>query len=102
MSSTNDFIAELVRAANEVEKLSLSERIRLIGRGMTTIRQLRPPRTDKEARRMDDVDRLETRSIQAATSCNDETRNRLIEIAAMIRDLHIVLDTGTEIEIDQK
>ncbi|KAB1086375.1 hypothetical protein F4V91_07990 [Neorhizobium galegae] len=98
MSTLPDFIAELVRAANEVEKLSLSERIRLIDRGITTIRRLRPPRTDKEARWMDDVDRLETRSIQAATSCDDDTRDRLIEIAAMMRDRHIVMDMGTEIQ----
>ena len=41
MSSTTDFIAELVRAANEVEKLDAYEKVRLLDRAVTTIRDMR-------------------------------------------------------------
>ena len=41
MSTTNDFIAELVRAANEVEKLGSYEMARLLERSVITIRDLR-------------------------------------------------------------
>jgi hypothetical protein len=41
MSSTADFIAELIRAANEVEKLTPYELSRLLDRSVDTIRDMR-------------------------------------------------------------
>ncbi|CAN7623559.1 hypothetical protein [Neorhizobium sp. LjRoot104] len=41
MTPTNEFIAELVRAANEVEKLRGEEARRLLNRAITTIRDMR-------------------------------------------------------------
>ncbi|MBB3452750.1 hypothetical protein FHT86_001006 [Rhizobium sp. BK313] len=41
MTKTTDFIAELVRAANEVEKLGPSEKRRLLERGLSMARALR-------------------------------------------------------------
>lgn len=100
MSLVSEFLRELIRSANDVEKFKPLERIQLIDRGISTIRQLRPPRSHKEIRRMDDIDRLESRAIRAATSCDDDARDRLLEIAAMIRDLHIVLEPKNAIQIE--
>jgi hypothetical protein len=41
LSSTTDFIAELVRAANEVEMLRGEEARHLLNRAITTIRDMR-------------------------------------------------------------
>ncbi|HEV7437273.1 MAG TPA: hypothetical protein VGO22_20770 [Pseudorhizobium sp.] len=41
MSSTTDFISELVRAANEAEKLQAYETRRLLERAVATIRAMR-------------------------------------------------------------
>jgi hypothetical protein len=102
MSGVNEFLVELIRAANGVENVRLKERLRLVEEGITTIRRLQPPRTDKQIRRMDGVDRLHTRAIQAVTSCDDDSRDLLLEIAGTIRDLHIVLDTKTDVTFTEK
>lgn len=102
MSTTTDFIAELVRAANKVEKLTDYERRRLFERAVTTIKDLRETIGIPSAQ--DDADRIvglqvlvAARGIQAKEP--SEVREALLTAAGMIRDLHIVLDTGTEIEI---
>ena len=41
MSATTDFIAELVRAANEVAKLTGLEKQRLLVRAVATVREMR-------------------------------------------------------------
>ncbi|WP_281978559.1 hypothetical protein [Pseudorhizobium flavum] len=41
MSTTTDFIAELIRAANEIDALTPSERVRLIERAAATIQAQR-------------------------------------------------------------
>ncbi|CCF21869.1 conserved protein of unknown function [Pseudorhizobium banfieldiae] len=41
MSAVTEFVVELVRAANEVEKLGSFERRRLFERAVTTIRDMR-------------------------------------------------------------
>jgi hypothetical protein len=41
LNSTTDFIAELVRAANEIEKLDPTEARRLLNRAVNTIRYMR-------------------------------------------------------------
>ncbi len=102
MSSTTDFIAELVRAANEVDRLSGYERGRLFERSVTTIRAMREtigiPSAQADADKMVD---LQVMVAIRGTRAKDpsEVREALLTAAGMIRDLHIVLDTGTEIEI---
>jgi hypothetical protein len=44
MSSSTDFIAELARAASEVEKLGAYEMAHLLERSMLTIREMRATR----------------------------------------------------------
>ena len=101
MSSIHDFITELVRAANEVDRVSDFEARRLLGRAVTTIRDMREQigitglGTAKDA-----VIALQTTTIAIglAKRKRAEIRTALLDAAAMIRDLHIVLDTRTEIQ----
>ncbi|WP_105436436.1 hypothetical protein [Neorhizobium tomejilense] len=105
MSSTNDFIAELVRAANEVEKLHAEEARQLLNRAITTIRDMREtigiPGGHTAA---DAVIDLQTTAVALGLGNRspDQVKAALLDAAGIIRDLHIVLDTGTEIQIDQR
>lgn len=100
MSTATDFISELVRAANEVKKMSDYERQRLFERAVTTIKDMRETISIPSAQ--DDADRMvglqvlvAARGIQAKEP--SEVRDALLTAAGMIRDLYIVLDTGTEV-----
>ncbi|KKX25327.1 hypothetical protein [Rhizobium sp. LC145] len=102
MSSVNDFVSELVRAANVVEKLREDEKGRLLARAVRTIRDLRievgiPTNVSiKDAA----IELLEAYArIKDGTADAHEVRTALLDAAGMIRDLHIVRDTGTEIQI---
>jgi predicted dinucleotide-utilizing enzyme len=100
MSSITDFIVELVRAANEVGCLNDQEKKRLLERSVTVIRDMRETIGFPEARA--DADRIYDIQNQVAamgigSSLLDEVRDCLVLSATMIRDLHIVLDTNTEV-----
>jgi hypothetical protein len=105
LSSTTDFIAELVRAANEVEKLIEFERHRLLERAVATIRDMREtigiPSAQVQADKIIDL-QVMVAAIGAEAKTSQEVRAAILASAAMIRDLHIVLDTRTEIQIEQK
>jgi hypothetical protein len=102
LSSTTDFIAELVRAANQAEKLGTYERYRLFERAVTTIRAMREtigiPSAQADADTIVELQvMVAARGVRAKEPV--EVRDALLTAAGMIRDLHIVIDTGTEIEI---
>lgn len=105
MSSTTDFISELVRAANEVEKLTASEKNRLLDRSVMVIRELRE-RIGKPTTRTRADAVVELQIVAAAVPfgrrTDEQVKAFLLQAATMIRDLHIVLDTGTEIQIALK
>jgi hypothetical protein len=103
MSATTDFIAELVRAANEVHKLSYFEKRRLLERAITTIHDLRSqvhrwPTSDVH----DAVFGLQMAAIapEPGDRNNEAAKAALLDAAAMIRNLHIVLETKTENRTD--
>ena len=103
MSSTTDFISELVRAANEVEKLHGEEARRLLNRAITIIRDMREtidiPGGHTAA---DAVIDLQTTAVALGLGNRspDQVKAALLDAAGIIRDLHIVLDTGTEIQMN--
>lgn len=102
MSAVTEFVVELVRAANEVEKLGNFERQRLFERAVTTIRDMREtigiPSLQADADKIVDLQvMVAARGVQATSL--QEGREALLTAAGMIRDLHIILDTGTEIEV---
>ncbi len=93
MSLTTHFIAELVRAANQVDNLKAIEKRRLLERAVITIREMRdevgipPSRTAGDA-----VVDLQTTAAAIERCTDDHVRAALLDAADMIRTLHIILD----------
>lgn len=94
MNPIPDFISELVRAANEIARLSEFERARLLDRAYTIIRDLRHrTRTGPTDFNRDPLVNIMTMSLSVVMFSNDEVKRELLSAAAMIRALKIVLDT---------
>jgi hypothetical protein len=99
MSQTNSFVQELVRAANEIAKVTDQERQRLLERAALTIRDLRD-----EIQRwpspnvVDAVEGLEqaAASLREGSASDEQSQAALLDAAEMIRDLLAVRHTGTE------
>ncbi|AYM60561.1 MULTISPECIES: hypothetical protein [Agrobacterium tumefaciens complex] len=101
MTLTNSFIAELVRDANRLDHLDDYQKRRLLERAVTTIRDMRetigiPPGPGRD--RLLEIQTVAL-SIELGWRSDEEVRNALLLAAAMIRDLHIVLDSKTDISI---
>jgi len=98
VSTTTDFVAELVRAANMVEKIGDDERGRLLDRAWRTIldgRQrvgMTPSRT-----RADKAIDILSMSKSIGLYLDDQMKAALLEAASMIRDLKIILDAKDEV-----
>jgi hypothetical protein len=102
VSLVNDFIAELVRAANEVDRVSVFEQCRLLGRAVITITAMRESiGIPRNAQIHDAVTELKllAANVDIMPIAPEEVRDGLLEAAGMIRDLHIALDTGTTIHV---
>lgn len=94
MNPIPDFISELVRAANEIARLSEFERARLLDRAYTIIRDLRRrTRTGPTDFNRDPLVDIMTMPRSVVMFSNDEVKQELLSAAAMIRALKIVLDT---------
>jgi len=93
MSTTTDFIAELIRAANKVGKLRDFEKQRLIELGVRTVREMRsdtgirPSRTTGDA-----LVAIEIANIRAEIRSDEGAKAAPLDLADMIRTLKIVLD----------
>ncbi|MFF2324249.1 hypothetical protein ACFVTJ_24680 [Agrobacterium sp. NPDC058088] len=101
MTLTNSFIAELIRDANLLDHLNGYQRRRMLERAVTTIRDMRetigiPPGPGRD--RLLEIQTVAL-SIELGWRSDEEVRNALLLAAAMIRDLHIVLDSKTDISI---
>ncbi|MDM9648257.1 hypothetical protein [Rhizobium sp. S163] len=98
MSSVPSFVSELVRAANEVDRLNAHESEHLLLRAVTTIRDLREiigiPVYGTE---LDAVIKLNALASATGQAAMQEIRDGLLEAADMVRTLWIVVDSGTEI-----
>ncbi len=103
MSSTTDFIAELIRAANGLITLGIDERRRLIDRGVRMVREMRVESGVRPGRRGQDPLRdIEIAALMAeAAGNNDDLKGVLLDLAEMIRTLKIVLDAKGEVLKDQ-
>ncbi|MGP4674413.1 hypothetical protein ACSV5N_20885 [Agrobacterium salinitolerans] len=101
MTATNRFIAELVRDANRLDHLDGYQKRRMLERAVTTIRDMRetigiPPGPGRD--RLLEIQTVAL-SIELGWRSDEEIRNALLLAAGMIRDLHIVLDSKTDISI---
>lgn len=101
MTVTNSFIAELVRDANKLDHLDDYQKRRMLERAVTTIRDMRetigiPPGAGRDS--LVDLHAVAL-SVERGWRSDEEVRNALLQAAGMIRDLHIVLDSKTEISL---
>ncbi|RVG73986.1 hypothetical protein CN220_06545 [Sinorhizobium meliloti] len=93
MSLTTAFIAELIRAANEVERLTPYEISRLLDRSVDTIRDMRRQASIAASHRARDVViDLQLASSRARDLSPAETRDVMLDAADIIRTLKIELD----------
>jgi len=101
LSTTTDFIAELVRAANETERLTATEVVSLLDRAINTIGDLRNQAGITPIDSRDSLVYVHTVSAGVERVPREEWYHALLHAADMIRDLHIVLDSGTLISISR-
>ncbi len=101
MTLTNSFIAELIRDANRLDRLDSWQKRRMLERAVTTIRDMRETIGIPSGPGRDSLLDIHTvaLSIERGWRSDEEIRNALLQAAAMIRDLHIVLDSETEISL---
>ncbi|WP_018329947.1 hypothetical protein [Rhizobium giardinii] len=98
MSQTTDFITNLYRAANEIGKLSIDERRRLVDRAVRTAGEMRIETGVRPGRGNNDALReIEIAALMAeARGSEDDVKAVLLDLAEMIRTLRIVLDGKTK------
>ncbi|MGG7539828.1 hypothetical protein [Rhizobium sp. Nf11,1] len=93
MSLKTDFIAELIRAANGVEKLTHYEVSRLLDRSIDTIRDMRRQTSVAGIHSARDVlIDLRLCSERVRDLPPEQVRDALIDAADVLRSLKIVLD----------
>lgn len=92
MSLTTAFIAELIRAANEADRLTPYEISRLLDRSVDTIRNMRSQTGIAGSHRARDVViDLQVASARARDLFPAETRDVLLDAADVIRTFKIVV-----------
>jgi hypothetical protein len=99
LSSTTDFIAELIRAANELSMLGIDERRRLVDRAVRMVREMRVETGVRPGRgRQDPLRDIEIAALMSEVAGNnDDLKGVLLGLADMIRTLKIVLDAKREV-----
>jgi rRNA processing protein Krr1/Pno1 len=104
MSSVTDVIAELVKAADNSDKLSATEKVQLLDRAITTIREMRGKVVAQSCKGPagDVVDLRMTRvTLARSKPTSDRFRAALLDAADMIRALHNAVDRHTAVVVDK-
>lgn len=95
LSATSEFITDLIKAANAVEKQTDFERKRLLENAIIIIRHLGEPMNSAVRDRAQDVT-IELQAISAAVTIgwasDSQVRTALLDAASMIRHLKVALD----------
>ena len=99
MTLTNSFIAELVVDANRIHLLGGYQRRRMLERAVATVRDLRetigmPVGPGRD--RLLDIHTIAL-SVERGWQSDDDVREAFLQAAGMIRDLHIIIASETEI-----
>ncbi|PDS40859.1 hypothetical protein CO662_32855 [Rhizobium anhuiense] len=91
----------MVRAANEADRLGPWEAARLLERAIATVRELREAvGIPKDGTEFDELIRLRAAAGEAREGGrSSDLSSALLSAADMIRTLHIIVDSHTEIEI---
>ncbi|HEV7246160.1 MAG TPA: hypothetical protein VGN93_04130 [Shinella sp.] len=95
----NDIIARLIRSANEVDRLSPIEVRRLLEQAISMIRELRTRARIVPISGRDAIVYIQTVAAGADRISKQEWYHGLLHAAEMLRDLHIVVESGTQIYI---
>lgn len=99
MSGVNRLIAELLRAANTVEQQTPARVARMLDDSVEAIRQLRHQTNIIPIPGKDALIYIRTVAAGADRAPMEEWRHALLHAAEMIRDLSIVLDSGTMVNL---
>lgn len=93
MSGEAEFVAELFRAANELEKLTEFEKRRLLERAVASIRDMRD-QTGIAGRSLyaDPVTDFQTIAASIDRRSDETVKAALLDAAGIIRTLKIILD----------
>ncbi len=93
MRGLPDFISELIRAANNIERLPEDAKLRLLGRAYVTILQAREDIESQvsDIYRQAGVDLISATG-HVGTLSNQEVKALLLDAAEMIRQIKIVID----------
>lgn len=100
MIVSSAFVAELIRAANGVERLSNVKKRQLLERAVTTIRAMRDEIGIRQSRTAADaVIDLQTTAVALSVGkrSDDQVKAALLHAAEMIRALNIILDGKAEL-----
>jgi peptidoglycan hydrolase-like protein with peptidoglycan-binding domain len=99
LSTTTDLVAELVRAANEVQKLKTFERHSLFARAVKCVRDIADAFDGPSAlAAADEIVTLQVRlaELGAQLDTPEEIRDALLLAATIVRELHIALRSGED------
>lgn len=102
MGSAPGFVSELVRAANEVEKLTAFEQKRLLERAVYTIRDMRAQIgvADRKKASGAVIDLQTTAAaLGSGLRTTEEIRSSLLKAAELIRTLYILVGIKNELDI---
>lgn len=99
MSGVNKLVSELVRAANAIDSLSAERVATMLNDAVEAIRQLRQATNIIPIQGKDALIYVRTVAAGADRLPSEEWRHALLHAAEMIRDLSIVIDSGTVIHI---
>jgi hypothetical protein len=96
MSTATFLVSELLRAANSAEKPSPNRVRDLLERAIAMVQDIRRRVGIIPIRERDSLTYLRTILTNAGRDSEEEWRNAFLHAAGMLRDLHIVADSGTE------
>ncbi|MCM2436281.1 hypothetical protein [Agrobacterium rosae] len=101
MSLTTDFIGDLVRDANRIDRLDAFQKRRMLERAVATIKDLREAVGIPNGPGRDVVLDIHTTALSVERGWRDDSqvRDTFLLAAGMIRDLYIVLDSGTTVSL---
>ncbi|MBY3328526.1 hypothetical protein ACC716_24805 [Rhizobium johnstonii] len=100
MNSSAIFVSELIRAANQIDKVSVSEVRLLLQRSIVTVRDLRyEAGIPVDGTPEDALVRLKLVSEECEGLKQGERADALLKAADLIRTLGILVDSGTYVSV---
>lgn len=96
MGVSSDLIARVVRSANTLENQSHVEVSRLINRAIAEVEELRAEAGIIPIPNRDALTHVREVAVQSSQLPKEEWRRALLDAAEMIRDLHILIESGTK------